>query len=78
MKGFSARNLKYMRAFAEAWPEAGIVQQSAAQLPWFHLCTLLDKLKDPVLRYAEQARAEGWSRTTLPGLLTHRCAFFDG
>jgi hypothetical protein len=39
---------------------------------------LLDKLKDPVLRYAEQARAEGWSRTTLPGLLTHRCAFFDG
>ncbi len=67
LKGFSARNLKYMRAFAEAWSEAEIVQQSAAQLPWFHLCTLLDKLKDPVLRlrYAEQARAEGWSRTTL-------------
>lgn len=67
MKGFSSRNLMYMRAFAEAWPDAEIVQQSAAQLPWFHLCTLLDKLKDPALRmhYAEQARAEGWSRTTL-------------
>jgi predicted nuclease of restriction endonuclease-like (RecB) superfamily len=32
MKGLSRRNLLYMRAFAEAWPE--IVQQPAAQLPW--------------------------------------------
>ena len=36
MKGLSARNLKYMRAFADAWPEESIVQQAAAQLPWFH------------------------------------------
>ena len=40
MRGFSSRNLQYMRAFAEAWPDAVIVQQAAAQLPWFHLCTL--------------------------------------
>src|SRR5277367_4298431 len=26
MRGFSARNLKYMRAFAEAWPKELIVQ----------------------------------------------------
>ena len=26
MKGFSRANLMYMRAFAEAWPDAGIVQ----------------------------------------------------
>ena len=26
MKGFSPRNLKYMRAFAEAWPEEEFVQ----------------------------------------------------
>ena len=45
MKGFSPRNLKYMRAFAEAWPGAEFVQQAAAQLPWFHLCTLIDKVK---------------------------------
>lgn len=25
--------LKYMRAFAEAWPDAGIVQQVVGQLP---------------------------------------------
>lgn len=30
-KGFSPRNLKYMRAFAEAWPETLIVQQPVAQ-----------------------------------------------
>ena len=46
MQGFSPRNLKYMRAFAEAWPEEAIVQQAAAQLPWFHNCVLLDKVKD--------------------------------
>lgn len=34
LKGFSARNLKYMRAFAEAWPEAAFVQQAVAQIPW--------------------------------------------
>jgi predicted nuclease of restriction endonuclease-like (RecB) superfamily len=31
-QGFSPRNLKYMRAFAEAWPDGIIVQQPAAQL----------------------------------------------
>ncbi len=33
MKGFSPRNLKYMRAIAEAWPDAQFVQQAAAQIP---------------------------------------------
>src|SRR6266851_857388 len=36
MKGFSPRNLKYMRAFAEAWPDEAIVQQLVAQIPWGH------------------------------------------
>ena len=30
--GLSVRNLKYMRAFAEAYPNLGIVQQLSAQL----------------------------------------------
>jgi predicted nuclease of restriction endonuclease-like (RecB) superfamily len=34
MKGFSPRNLRYMKAFAEAWPEEPFVQQVAAKLPW--------------------------------------------
>jgi len=33
MKGFSRANLLYMRAFAEAWPDAAIVQQAVGQLP---------------------------------------------
>ena len=40
MKGFSPHNLKYMRAFAAAWPDEHIVQQAAAQIPWFHNCGL--------------------------------------
>jgi predicted nuclease of restriction endonuclease-like (RecB) superfamily len=57
MKGFSARNLKYMRAFAEAWPEIEFVQEALAQLPWYHQIALLDKLKTEQDRrwYAAQA-----------------------
>lgn len=67
MKGFSPRNLKYMRAFAQAWPEQEFVQQVAAQLPWFHLCTLLDKLKTRADRdwYLTQAVENSWSRNVL-------------
>ena len=67
MKGFSTRNLKYMRAFAEAWPDEDFVQQAAAQIPWFHNATMLDKVKDAATRrfYIEQARANGWSRNVL-------------
>jgi predicted nuclease of restriction endonuclease-like (RecB) superfamily len=67
MRGFSPRNLKYMRSLAQAWPDAEFVQQPAAQLPWFHLCTLLDKVKDQVQRswYAGKTLEHGWSRQVL-------------
>lgn len=67
IKGFSVRNLKYMRFFAEHCPDAQIGQQPAAQLPWFHVVTLLTKLPDATERewYAVQAVAQGWSRITL-------------
>jgi predicted nuclease of restriction endonuclease-like (RecB) superfamily len=67
MRGFSPRNLKYMRALAQAWADAEFVQQPAAQLPWFHLCTMLDKVKDPEQRdwYADKALEHGWSRQVL-------------
>lgn len=74
MKGFSARNLMYMRDFAEAWPDALIVQQLAAQLPWFHIVTLLTKLPAAEARawYAEQAITGGWSRATLEVQIRNR------
>jgi predicted nuclease of restriction endonuclease-like (RecB) superfamily len=67
MQGLSPRNLKYMRAFAEAWPDEAIVQQAAAQLPWFHNCVLLDKVKDTAERlwYIDQTIQNGWSRNVL-------------
>lgn len=67
MKGFSPRNLKYMRAFAEAWPDESFVQEVLAQLPWYHQLTLLEKLPGPETRrwYAAQAIAHNWSRNVL-------------
>ncbi len=67
MKGFSRTNLLYMRAFAEAWPDETIVQQLAGQLPWFHNCILLDKVKDIEERrwYIHAAMQNGWSRNVL-------------
>lgn len=67
MKGFSARNLKYMRAFAEAWPDEAFVQEVLAQLPWYHQLALLDKLADGATRqwYAAKAIEHGWSRNVL-------------
>lgn len=67
MKGLSARNLRYMRAFAAAWPEPAIVQQLVAQLPWGHNVVLLNRFNLPEDRiaYAEAAIDRGWSRNVL-------------
>ena len=42
MKGFSPRNLKYMRAFAETYPDEQIVQEVLAQITWYHNIALLE------------------------------------
>ena len=78
MKGTSARNLKYMRVFAEAYPEFvqqaaaqiqdnSIVQVPLAQLTWYHHITLIDKLKNIEERsfYIKKAAENGWSRNVL-------------
>lgn len=67
MSGLSARNLKYMRAFAAAWPDAAIVQRALHKLPWGVNVELLDAVKEGSTRlwYAEQAFAQGWSRNIL-------------
>lgn len=61
-KGLSVRNLKYMRAFAEAYKSTDLIVQAPpaqlkkdklpfvqvplAQITWYHHITLLDKIKD--------------------------------
>jgi predicted nuclease of restriction endonuclease-like (RecB) superfamily len=67
MSGFSPRNLKYMRKFAETYPDKTIVQQVAAQIPWWHNVILLDKVNNTEKRlwYAQKAIEYGWSRSVL-------------
>ncbi len=67
MKGFSSRNLKYMRQFAELYPDSEFVQQVAAQLPWFHIAVLITRVKDDIERqfYFKKAIENGWSRNIL-------------
>jgi predicted nuclease of restriction endonuclease-like (RecB) superfamily len=67
VRGLSPRNLKYMRAFAEAWPDEPIVQQLVAQLPWGHNVRILDYVKSPAERewYVRHTIQHGWSRNSL-------------
>jgi predicted nuclease of restriction endonuclease-like (RecB) superfamily len=67
MSGLSPRNLKYMRKFAEAWPDRGIVQRTVAQIPWRSNLALLDKLHVPELRlwYAKKTLEFGLGRDML-------------
>jgi predicted nuclease of restriction endonuclease-like (RecB) superfamily len=67
MKGFSERNLKYMRRFNGLWPDQLIVQQLVAQLPWGHNTVLMDRLSNDLDRqwYAQKSIENGWSRNVL-------------
>lgn len=67
MKGFSPRNLKYMRAFAAAWSDQEVVQEALAQVTWYHNITLLEKLNthEDRLWYAARTVEHGWSRNIL-------------
>ena len=66
MRGLSARNLGYMKSFAEAYPDESILQR-VAKLPWRHNIALVEKVKDGVARmwYAQQTIENGWTRDVL-------------
>lgn len=77
--GFSVRNLKYMRSFAEIYPDFPIVQVPLAQnkdekvqvplaqITWYHHITLITKVKDPVERafYIIETAQNDWSRNVM-------------
>ena len=67
MSGFSPRNIKYMRKFAECWPDYEIVQQVVAQIPWRTNLKLLDKVETQEGRvwYAQKVIENGWSSNVL-------------
>jgi predicted nuclease of restriction endonuclease-like (RecB) superfamily len=74
MQGLSRRNLMYMKAFAEAYPEEEFVQQLVAQLPWGHNVRLLDKLDSLEQRdwYIRACIQNGWSRAVLEAQIATR------
>ena len=67
MKGLSARNLVYMQTFAKNYPNFEITQQAVAQIPWGHICVIMDKVSDSDQRfwYAQKTIENGWSRNVL-------------
>jgi predicted nuclease of restriction endonuclease-like (RecB) superfamily len=67
IRGFSPRNLKYMRLFSESYPDEELVQQVVALIPWGHNIKLLELLKarDERLWHAMKTIANGWSRSVL-------------
>jgi predicted nuclease of restriction endonuclease-like (RecB) superfamily len=66
VNGFSFRNLKYMRQFAQSYPDSNWAA-TAAQIPWGHNMLLLDKVSDPKKRlwYIQEVIKGGWSRSAL-------------
>ncbi len=61
-RGFSAKNLRHMLRFAQAFGDEQIVYSLSRQLSWTHLRTLI-YLDDPIKRdfYIELCRLENWS-----------------
>jgi len=67
LRGFSSRNLLFMRSFAEACSDGKKVKQLVSQLPWGHVIRLLQRVKEPAVRewYIRESIAHGWSRSIL-------------
>ena len=63
--GFSVRNLKFMRQFAQMYPEIG--KQAVSQLPWGHIIVLMQQVKDTNARdwYANNVIKNGIARSVL-------------
>ena len=66
-KGYSIRNLKYMRRFAEFVDDIEKVHTLSALLSWSHNKYLFDKTKilDEYLWYSKQTIENGWSLSVL-------------
>ena len=67
MKGFSERNLGYMKRFAKVWPREAILQVPLAKLGWYCHISIIEMLKDREerLAYAALCAEQGWQRPQL-------------
>jgi DUF1016 N-terminal domain len=74
-RGFSRRNLFYMRRFAALWPERKKVQTLPAQIGWSHHQVLLEAFSGDRARYiwyASRVAQERWSCRHLKAQITLR------
>ena len=67
IKGFSIRNLKYMKKFAYDYPNFEFVQEVLAQITWYHNIVIMDKLSNLEERkwYVNEIVKNGWSSNML-------------
>ena len=67
LKGFSIRNLKYMKTFYNEYKNDKEFVQLVAQIPWKHNITLIQKIKNKEIRkwYINKCIEEGWSNNFL-------------
>lgn len=66
VSGFSFRNIKYMRQFAQVYSDENRAA-AAAQIPWGHNMVILDRVEDNAQKmwYIQQTIENGWSRSML-------------
>lgn len=71
VSGFSPRNLRYMRKFAQTYTDSTILQAVLAKIPWWHNILLLEKLDnlDERIWYAQQTIINGWSGRALDDVI---------
>ncbi len=67
VKGFSARNLWYMKQFYDSYSEDEFLQRVVAEIPWGQNIEIFTKLdnKDERLFYAQMCMNRAWSRPVL-------------
>ena len=66
-KGYSFRNLQYMRKLADLFTKDEIMQQLAAEIPCFTLVTIISKskTKEEMMWYISKIYENSWSRSML-------------
>lgn len=74
-KGFSERNLKFMVQFYKEYSDEKLIgKQAVSQIPWGHNILLMQKIKDPKIRfqYVEKVITEGWTREVLSSMIKNK------
>lgn len=72
--GFSPRNIRYMRKFAEEYQDKKFLQEVLAKITWYHNVILMDKVKDIEERkwYISQTIKNGWSTNILKNQIKNK------